>query len=226
MPHRTRAVLLDALGTLVALVPPAPRLRDELARLGLEVDLARCERAFASEIAYYLEHHPEGRDQSSLAELRNRCAAVLHDELGVPELSLPAARGAMLAALAFEPFPDAAPALRELRERGLRLVVASNWDCSLPEVLERTGLREAVDGVVTSAAAGARKPDPALFGAALRLAGSAASEAVHVGDSLERDVEGARRAGVRAVLVDRAGSGGAPAGVATIAGLRELAAVI
>jgi putative hydrolase of the HAD superfamily len=223
---RTRAVLLDALGTLVRLDPPAPRLRDELASYGFEVEPATTERAFAAEIAYYLEHHTEGRDPSSLAELRNRCAAVLHDALGVPALPIATAREAMLAAIRFEPYDDAAPALRGLRERGLRIVVASNWDCSLPDVLARAGLGPLLDGVVSSAAAGARKPDPRLFRAALQLAGCAPDEAVHAGDSLANDVAGARGAGLRAVLVDRSGRADPPRDLEVVAGLGELAAVI
>src|SRR5918999_2816302 len=105
----------------------------------------------------------------------------------------------MLASLRFTAHADAAPALRELRAGGLRLAVASNWDASLPEVLERAGLRELVDAVVASAAVGAAKPDPALFHAALDAVGATPAEALHVGDSLERDVGGARSAGLRAV---------------------------
>lgn len=219
----TRAVLLDVLGTLVRMLPPAPRLRDELARRGVTVQLAAAEAAFAAEIPYYLEHHLEGRDQSSLAELRNRCAAVLHHALGVPGLPVPETRQAMLAAIRFEAFPDAAPALAELRARGLRLVAASNWDCSLPDVLGRAGLLESLDGVVSSAGAGAPKPDGAVFRAALEVAGCRPAEALHVGDSLDNDVVGARAAGIRAVLVRR-GSGAGPAavGVPVVSELEEL----
>jgi putative hydrolase of the HAD superfamily len=220
------AILLDALGTLLRLDPPAPRLRVALRRLGFEVEAEACERAFAAEIDYYLEHHPEGRDASSLAELRNRCAAVLHDALALPELPLRAARGAMLESIRFEPYPDARPALRELRARGLTLVVASNWDYSLRDVLADAGLASLLDGVVTSAEAGARKPARAPFEAALAVAGCDAADAVHAGDSLVNDVEGARGAGIRAVLVDRDGRGGAPPDVRTIARLGDLAAVI
>jgi putative hydrolase of the HAD superfamily len=221
-----RAVLLDSLGTLLRLEPPAPRLRAELARRGFEVDAELAERAFAAEIAYYVEHHSEGRDRSSLAELRNRCAAVLHDVLAVPGLPIATAREAMLDSIRFEPYDDAAPALRELRRRGLRLVVASNWDCSLRAVLERAGLAVLVDGVAGSAEVGARKPDRALFEAALRLARCAAGEAVHVGDSPVNDVDGARAAGIRPVLVDRDGRGERPPEVPVVAGLGELTAVI
>jgi putative hydrolase of the HAD superfamily len=220
------AILLDALGTLVRLEPPAPRLREVLRGRGLEVGAEACERAFAAEIAYYVEHHTEGRDRSTLAELRNRCAAVLQEALAVPELAPADARAAMLESLSFEPFPDAAPALRELRERGLALVVVSNWDCSLREVLARAGLAPLVDGVVTSAEVGTRKPDPALFGVALQVAGADPAEALHVGDSPGNDVAGARAAGIRAVLLDRDGRDDAPPGVQAIDRLGDLASLI
>ena len=220
-----RAVLLDSLGTLVELEPPVPRLQARLRERGFEVDEERVAAAFGAEVAYYVEHHVEGRDQSTLAELRNRCAAVLLDELAIPELPLPDAREALLDALAFRAFPDAAPALRALRGRGLRLVVASNWDCSLREVLASAGLLELVDDAVASAEAGAAKPDPAVFQAALAAAGCEADEAVHVGDSEENDLGGAAAAGIRAVLVRRDGQK-PPVDAPVIASLSDLAAVL
>jgi 2-haloalkanoic acid dehalogenase type II len=198
---------LDSFGTLVAMEPPAPRLRAELAKRGAEVELDTAEAAFRAEIAYYVEHHLDGRDRASLDDLRDRCARVMAEVLGDPPVDV---RAAMLAAIRFEAYPDAAPALRDLRARGLRAVVASNWDCSLDEVLRRAGLRDLVDGVVASAKVGAAKPDPRLFEAALELAGCTPADAVHVGDSPDKDVAGAEAAGVRAVLIDRdAASGGA-----------------
>lgn len=211
-----RAVLLDSFGTLVQMEPPAPRLA---AALGVPLD--RAEAAFRAEIAHYVEHHVEGRDEDSLSELRDRCAAVMHDALGPsPDYGPAEVRAAMLDAIRFSAFPDAAPALRSLRARGLRLVVASNWDCSLPEVLERVGLLELVDGVVASAVVGADKPAAAVFDAALSLAGCAASEALHVGDSPSKDVAGAQSAGIRALLIDRAGGDG------DIASLAELPRIL
>ena len=78
---------------------------------------------------------------------------------------------ALLAALRFRAYPDAAPALRELRALGLRLVVVSNWDASLHERLHETGLAPLVDGAVASAELGHAKPDRAIFEHALELAG-------------------------------------------------------
>jgi putative hydrolase of the HAD superfamily len=192
----TRAVLLDALGTLVELDPPWPHLAEAL---GAEPD-ERMAEAVRAEMRYYREHSHEGRDAASLAELRRRCAGVLSRELG-REVSVET----MMAAIRFRAYDDAAPALAELRDLGLRLVCVSNWDVSLPEVLARCGLEGALDGVVTSAEVGSRKPDPAVFTPALQLAGCSAAEAVYVGDTPAEDVEGARAAGIRALLIDRSG---------------------
>jgi putative hydrolase of the HAD superfamily len=74
-------------------------------------------------------------------------------------------------------------------------------------VLRRCGLAEHLDGAVSSAEAGARKPDPAIFEPALALAGCAPREALHVGDTREEDVDAARAAGIRALLIDRDGNG-------------------
>jgi len=194
----TRAVLLDALGTLVELEPPWVHLSE---KLGTEAD-ERLIRAVRAEMSYYRDHSHEGRDVDSLASLRERCAAVLSRELG-QEVSVET----MMAAIRFRAFGDAAPALAELRALDLRLVCVSNWDVSLPEVLERCGLGGTLDRVVTSAEAGARKPDPAIFQRALELARCSPEEAMHVGDTVEEDVVGGRAAGVRTLLIDRAGGG-------------------
>jgi 2-haloalkanoic acid dehalogenase type II len=220
-----KAVLLDALGTLVRLEPPVPRLRAELRRrAGVEVDEETAERGFAAEISYYLEHHLEGRDRSSLEDLRARCAGAMARAMGLNGLDPTVARAAMLGSLEFTPFPDVTPALGALRQRGLRLVVASNWDCSLPDWLERAGLGELLDGSASSAVVGRAKPAPEVFRQALRLAGVRAEDAVHVGDSAENDVEGAHAAGVRALLLVREGD--PPPGVHAIRSLAQLPSVI
>ena len=223
MPVATGAVLLDALGTLIHLEPVAPRLA---ARLGIPAD-DKVDRAVAAEIAYYRAHMNEARDPESLADLRQRCAGLLSRELGV-EVTV----DDLLAALEFTAYPEVAGTLAELRRRGLRLVVVSNWDSGLSEVLDRTGLLRLLDGVVTSAETGAGKPDPAIFRRALEIAGCDASRAVHFGDTAEDDVEGARAAGIQPMLVDRsglsAGSGGTVTSLAAAPAVidqRELAAI-
>ncbi|MEA2270361.1 MAG: hypothetical protein QOC64_2971 [Solirubrobacteraceae bacterium] len=217
-----RAALVDALGTLVELERPWPHLVAELAARGEAVGEADAKRAMLAEMAYYRDHHDEATDRAHLEDLRRRCAAIVRAELGI---ALPVAEveAAMLAAIRFRPYPEVPGVLRELRSRGAAIVVVSNWDVSLHEVLVRTGLRDLVDHVVTSAEFGAAKPDPAIFHHALELAGATAAEAVHAGDSVEADIEGARRAGVPAVLVARDGEE-APPGVAVARTLEGLLA--
>jgi putative hydrolase of the HAD superfamily len=228
--ERPRAVLLDAMGTLLRFAPPAPLLRAALReRLGVDVGEHAAAAAIRAEIAFYRAHLHTGRDGASLAVLRRASAEAMRPALGAAA-GAPAAQleAALLAALRFEAFPDAAPALRALRAAGLALVVVSNWDASLDERLRETGLAALVDGAVASAPFGAAKPDPAIFARGLELAGGVApAEAVHVGDSPDADAEGARAAGLRAVLLDRDGSAPAVApGVTVIATLAALPGLV
>jgi putative hydrolase of the HAD superfamily len=207
---------------------------------GLEIGPGEAERAIAAEVRYYRAHLSEGRDGASVAALRSRCAGVLRQALIRPAERLPggvddrllggvderllggaderllggvdeaAMTALLLASLVFEPFPEVPATLNELRGMGLALVVVSNWDASLSETLASLGLLDTVDAVVTSAACGSAKPDPAIFAEALRRAGVGPEEALHVGDSPEEDVAGARAAGIGAVLVAREGERGGP----------------
>jgi putative hydrolase of the HAD superfamily len=221
-----RATFLDALGTLIRLAAPWPALRELLReRHGAAVSLDDARRAMVSEMAFYRANCIRAGDAASLARLRLDCARILREQLAPsldhlgPEALVPT----LLDALHFEPFEDVLPALHRWREGGLRLFVVSNWDISLHDVLRATGLRELLDGVVCSAEVGASKPDPAIFLAALELAGVAPGEVVHVGDSPEEDVAGALAAGIRPLLLRRDPAGAAgPADVPTVASLREL----
>ncbi len=226
---RLGAVLLDAHGTLLELEPPAPALRRLLAeRFGIVVSADQAERAIAAEVAYYRTHLNEGRDDPSVDELRGRCSEALRralaaehvlDAIGPDELT-----GTLLAALVFRPYPEVPSVLARLHGRGVRLIVASNWDASLSHTLAAHGLLEHLDGVVTSAQCAAPKPELPVFRRALELACVPASEALHVGDSLEEDIAGAARAGIPAVLIARDGRP-VPAGVRGIASLAELLAL-
>jgi putative hydrolase of the HAD superfamily len=218
-----KAALLDALGTLVELERPWPHLVAELRARGVSVDEDDARRAMLAEMAYYKQHHDDASDFAGLKDLRRRCAGIVQAELGTA-LPVGDVEDAMLAAIRFRPYPEVPAVLAALRDRGAKIVVVSNWDVSLHDVLERTDLRRRVDAVVTSAEFGAAKPDPAIFARALELAGGVApGDAVHAGDDLEADVEGARAAGISPVLVARDGEG-APAGVRTIPTLRGLLA--
>ena len=214
-----RVVTLDAFGTLVELERPAPRLAAQLRARGVQASEQQAAAALREEMAYYLEHHDSGVDDVALALLRDRCAVVLGAGL----------RAALLAALRFRPYDEVPGALAELRAAGHRLVVVSNWDVSLHEMLRATGLDGLVDAAISSAEAGERKPAPGIFRRALELAGGPdrGRPALHAGDSLESDVAGALAAGLRSVLVARAGPPprDVPAAVAIVRSLAELPAL-
>jgi len=217
------------MGTLLRFEDPAPRLRAALReRLGADVGAAAAAAAIRAEIGFYRARLHEGRDAASLAALRERCAEAMRPALGPAAAGAPAPllTAALLEAIVFSAYPDAAPALRALRAAGWALVVVSNWDASLHERLAETGLAELVDGAVASAELGAAKPDHAIFARALALAGAHAGDAWHVGDSVGADVEGAFAAGIRPVLLARDGAPSAPPGVPVLANLDGLPGLI
>ena len=208
------AILFDALGTLLTFEPPGPHLRAALLeRTGTDIGEAGAKAAIRAEIAYYRAHLHEGTDPEALHDLRVRCAAAM---------ALPFASevvfDALMDSLRFHAYADSAPTLRALRARGIRLVVVSNWDWSLHERLLQTGLANLVDGAIASAEVGSAKPDGAIFAAALRKAGTTAEATWHVGDTPEADVEGARAAGIRPILIAR----GEPVPAGAVRSLAEL----
>ncbi len=224
-------VTLDAMGTLVELLDPAPSLVVALRALGVEADERQAAAALREEIAFYRRHHDTAGDHVSLALLRMRCAAVLGEGLvragvDVGALEPERLRDALLAALRFRPYPEVAGALCALRSAGHRLVVVSNWDVSLHDMLRDSGLDELVDGAISSAEARAAKPDARIFERALELVGGRGEGGLHAGDSLAHDVAGARAAGLRPVLVVRGGPRPpVPDGVAVVGSLAELEAL-
>ncbi|HEU4456090.1 MAG TPA: HAD-IA family hydrolase [Longimicrobium sp.] len=92
--------------------------------------------------------------------------------------------------------------LDELRRRGYRLGVISNADGRAEQALDAVGLRPHFELVVDSGLVGIDKPDPRIFHHALERMGVAPAQAVYVGDIYEIDVQGARAAGMRAILID------------------------
>jgi putative hydrolase of the HAD superfamily len=191
------AVTVDGFGTLVQLVDPVPALARALRKLGIEREAGVVRHAFETEVAYYRPAAVNGRDPQSLAALRLECTRVF---LGAANAGAEVEPGSFvdsfMGAIAFEPIPGALEMLAGLRSRGLELAVVSNWDVGLAEHLERIGAASLFSAIVTSADAGAAKPDPAVFRLALERLGVDQARALHVGDE-PQDEEGALAAGMR-----------------------------
>jgi putative hydrolase of the HAD superfamily len=101
----------------------------------------------------------------------------------------------------FQIFEDVLPVLADLRAQELKLGLVSNTGRDLGAFVAHHGLD--VDAFVSSGVHGKTKPHPTIFLAALELLGVEPADAVMIGDSLEDDVEGARAAGIQALLLDR-----------------------
>lgn len=211
-----RAVTLDVTHTLIE----CPRLgeiyAEVLGRHGVEVDAEAVrytiptvwkELSCSAPVPFdRFESHPEGARGWWRRFIERTCerleterpsrfaAAELFDRFAQPE--------------SWRVFPEVPATLAALATRGFRLAVVSNWDRRLPLLLERLGLADRFAAIVVSSAVGREKPDPAIFRAALAALGVAPEEALHVGDHLREDVEGARAIGMRALHLDRSGREG------------------
>ena len=113
----------------------------------------------------------------------------------------------------------------QLRAQGVELGIISNFDSRLFPVMRGLGIEPLIDTVTISSLAQAAKPAPKIFQLALDKHAVDPEEAIHVGDSLQDDVEGAEKAGLHAVLLDREGRR-RPAGVRSIRNLDELLPLI
>jgi HAD superfamily hydrolase (TIGR01549 family) len=100
---------------------------------------------------------------------------------------------------------DAAPMLDALRSRGCRMGIVSNAsdDDDVQTLVDNAGLRGYFDFILSSAAAGVRKPDPKIFRQALAYWGALPEQAVMVGDTVNADIAGAIRSGIASVWISR-----------------------
>ncbi|MCP9450723.1 MAG: HAD-IA family hydrolase [Nitrospira sp.] len=105
----------------------------------------------------------------------------------------------------WELFPETVSTLTWLKERELELGVISNFDSRLFSVMRGLGIADLFDTVTISSLAQAAKPASKIFQLALNKHAVDPEEALHVGDSVRDDLEGARRSGLHALLLDREG---------------------
>ena len=171
-------------------------------------------------------HLEASRSQEAFRALRAELAIERFRGAGLPEgpALLEAGRRAALIeeeATRYSLYEDTLPALRRIAEAGARSFVISNHIWVLPEIVDALAPC-LVAGVVTSARAGYRKPHPAIFEAALKLAGTEPSETLMVGDSVSADVRGAERVGMHAVFIDREGTVATPEDVRIIRSLMDV----
>jgi putative hydrolase of the HAD superfamily len=221
---RLRAVLFDAAGTLIELVRPVGEVYSERARAhGVAISPARLDDAFRRILAQATPLVFAEAPADRIAELEAGWWR------GVVRSTFLAADGAarfrdfdrFFADLyahysgpgAWRARPGAREALERLRALGAATGVVSNFDGRLPGILAGLGLAQHLGVVMLPGEARAAKPDPRIFALALARLGVAPEAAVFVGDDRERDLAGARAAGLAAIDVT---------GLATLADLPSL----
>ena len=211
----TKAVFFDFYQTLgVWGESLRPRLQKITDRYDCEIDWERYDTAREHLYADASDSDPTTHSVLGTMQeiIESYCEFV--KELGVQEhveqvtWELLQSEHSLFAANAATLYDDTVPTLKYLQNAGFKLAIVSNWDTPLNPLTERLGIAHYFDIIVASHDTRVRsaKPDPHIFNYTLAAVGVSAEEAVHVGDTYEADIIGAKNAGIRPILIDRDGT--------------------
>jgi putative hydrolase of the HAD superfamily len=202
-------VFLDAAGVIV--LPHRHLVSEALEDVGVAVDPTRISDAHYRAVRL-LDNDPALRAApEQYFRALCRALALPRDRLSIAVQALAqlADRDLSGEILWSEPAPHAQRTITRLERVGIAVLVVTNADGHAAENLRDAGICQAGPGqgatvtdVIDSGVVGSAKPDPGIFRFALARAGVAATSAVHVGDMLCADVDGARAAGILPVHVD------------------------
>ena len=204
-----QAIFFDIGDTLVFDDPPLrERFGMALREVGIAYSPRRLPEAFRAGEDSALAAYLNGIPWNDLAVLQQSAARIV-EALGLTPLSQ-SRWNSIYAAFAAVPFlrrvhPQASALLEELQQQGFVLGAVSDWDETLPDLLNTWGLAPYFRSVAVSALVGVTKPNPALFETALRQARAVPKTSLYIGDWYALDVAGARAVGMRALLFDHAG---------------------
>ena len=123
-------------------------------------------------------------------------------------------------------FDDVWSVLDELKSRNFSLGLLSNMNRSGSELLQDFNLSNYMEFAVTSLEVGVEKPNPLMFKKALEIAGVSEQEALHVGDQIGSDIDGAEASAVRPILIDRDGNHSEFTRCPKISGMAQLSDVL
>lgn len=207
MNHDVRAVFFDAVGTVIhPAEPPARTYAKVAARHGIALDETEIARRFRAAFRAEEEHDRAAgwvtSEEREVDRWRNIVAATLGDARCFPELWDHFAKPE-----AWAVDPGAAAVFDVLRDRGLVLGLASNFDRRLLRIVDSfRELTPLTPNVVVSSQVGYRKPSGDFFAEIVGiLKGVMPESVVYVGDDLANDLRGAGAAGMRSILLDPKG---------------------
>jgi putative hydrolase of the HAD superfamily len=216
--ERPEVIFFDVGDTLIRAHPSwAGIYRQGLADFGISATEKDLERALLEETQagawWNMEEPFEPTPENSWERIKAFDLAVLA-RLGMTDLDEGAIRSiedAFARRSAWYVFPDVVPSLDAIAATGIRMGVISNFVWGGPELIHALELSRHFEALIVSARVGFQKPHRGIFEHALAQLNVGAEKAWHVGDSFKADVEGARRLGISAILIDR--YGGDPARV-------------
>jgi HAD superfamily hydrolase (TIGR01662 family) len=206
-----KAVFFDYYNTLVDYDPPRQVTHSRLlGELGVEVSPEALLRPLMVADDFLFKEHSRlslsKRSKEEATALYGRYHGMILKEAGLepkPEIIAAVLKRWMTLELKMALYDDVAPALDELKQRGLTLGLISNVDRDISATYDKLGLDKWLQLKITSQDVGFNKPRPEIFQAALKKAEVEPTEAIYVGDQYEIDVLGANRVGMRGILIDR-----------------------
>ena len=223
------AVFFDAVGTLIHPEPPAAAVYAAVGRrFGSRLTAPEIGRRFAR--AFARQEEADRRDNLRTSEEREvrrwrEIVAQVLDDTTEPENCFLELYQHFARPEAWRCEPGTAEVLKGLAARGLELGLASNYDLRLRSVLAGLPDLGVARHIVISSQVGWRKPAPEFFAAVCRVVGLPAGRILFVGDDRDNDYDGARSAGLLAVLFDPRGrEAGVPHGVRSLAELLAMTA--
>jgi putative hydrolase of the HAD superfamily len=206
------AVFFDAANTLLY---PFPSVGDQYtevaARYGVTTTADAVQRAFRSAWGHVQTQSEQDPTRYGIGEPDGRrfWHALVHATFA--QISLPQSFDVFFdelytrfaAATAYRLYPETLSVLQQLRQEGYVVGVISNWDSRLVGILEGLGLMEQLHHVTISAVVGWEKPHRAVFQHAVEATSVDPGRALHVGDSLREDIQGAAQAGLQPLWLQR-----------------------
>ena len=208
--RKVNTIFFDGAGTLFRVRGSVGMIYSDIARrFGVDVSPEYIEDAFKKAFAFAPPLAFPGAIPSSLRGKERDWWRTLAAEVfkGIPFQRFDAFfeelfeyfRGSM----GWELFPETQSVLEEVKGRGFRLGIISNFDSRIYDVCRTLRIFSLLDSITLSSEVGAAKPDTKIFKTALAKGGLKPEEALHIGDSLAEDVHGGRSAGLLSIFLDR-----------------------
>lgn len=202
---KCKAVIFD-LGMTLIYPPLVGRFLERLAEFGVTADVEELKNAFRFADKFMMENHP-GVMNRPVREFYPQYATLMLTYLHISQVPVADFTRNMMEKspprAEWKVYPDTVSCLAELKNRGYKIALCSNWDLQCRSLLDEMELTAFFDAIIISSEIGAEKPAPEPFVKCLEALGVTAKEAIFVGDNYKDDIEGANAVGIKALYLRR-----------------------